>query len=374
MDQVSGADGLGKYVQYGKWTFENISDQVQTVTDPEKIKEFQENSVQFDLSFEEQKGLERKYFSPDVMNRSPVISGTAKEVYSQGQAAIGQFFNGTMSADELGETLQGLSGKLLDACKEEGYPWPLFGGAMGAAGMEAFYGEFRRMILDTAVQRNNAEGRQYVTGELTVQRNWKYYNSDYYFQSEDAIAALTDKFLSRVREMGWEDKVSVPDYRAKGLNLYDNFNSALSNHFNVDDQFVINTERVPPKDFRWFYQSGGNDGSTVTVSSLTAINPDGTETVFNYEGEGFDPANPTRGTTWAAYRDENGRWQYGSVDFKYDFSKSDLKNVADLLRFAGKSGDAWEAAARFMKNLQVYPGGYFGRFPQYGALGMDLRA
>lgn len=373
MDTVNGSAGLGEYVQFGKWTFQNITDRLQTVTDPEKIKKFEETSVRFDRGFEEQKGLEQKYFSPFAMENSPVISAAAKEVYSQGQAAIDRFFDGTISAEELGDTLQGLSDRLLDACKEEGYPIPLFGESMAAAGMEAFYSEFRRMILDTAVQRNNAEGRQYVTGEMTAQRNWKYYNSDYYYQSEDAISALTDKFLTAVREKGWEDKVSVPDYRAKGLNLYNNFNSALSNHFNVDDQFIIDTEQVPPRDFRWFYQSGGNNGAPV-LASLTITRPDGTETVIDYAGKGFDPADPTKGTAWAAYKDENGTWRYDSADFTYDFSKDDLKNVAGLLKFAGKSGASLEAVNQFLKNLQLYPGGYFSRFPQYRGQGLSLRA
>lgn len=375
MDQANGLSGLGEYVQFGRWTFQNITDKLQTVTDPEKIKKFQENCVRFERSFEEQKGLEQKYFSPDAMKMSPVISGAAKEIYSEGQAAIDKFFDGTMSAEELGGILQGLSDRLLKACEEEGYPMPLFGGSMAAAGMEAFYGEFRRMILDTAVQRSNAEGRQYITGELNCQRNWKYYNSDYYYQSEDAISALTDKFLSKVREMGWEDKVSVPDYKAKGLNLYNNFNSALSNHFNVDDQFVIDTEQAPPRDFRWFYQSGGTGSGYGKVTARWSERPDGTIYDYvDYTTPGFDPADPTKGTTWAAYKDENGTWQYDSVDFTYDFSKDDLKNVAGLLRFAGKTGTSWGAVNQFLKNLQLYPGGYFSRFPKRGGLSMSLRA
>ena len=58
----------------------------------------------------------------------------------------------------------------------------------------------------------------------------------------------------------------------------------------------------------------------------------------------------------------------------YDFSKGDLKSAAGLLRFSGRSGEAQDGANRFLKNLQVYPGGYFSRFPLYGAAGVSLRA
>lgn len=46
---------------------------------------------------------------------------------------------------------------------------PLWGGMMGPAFQESFYGEFRRMVLEEAVNRNNAEGRTCITGELTAQ-------------------------------------------------------------------------------------------------------------------------------------------------------------------------------------------------------------
>lgn len=54
--------------------------------------------------------------------------------------------------------------------------------------------------------------------------------------------------------------------------------------------------------------------------------------------------------------------------------RGDLKRVSGLLRFSGHSGGAQDAANRFLENLQVYPGGYFSRFPQYGAQSMNLRA
>ena len=374
MAAVSGSAGLGEYVQFGKWTFQNATDRLQRVTDPEEIQKFRDNCAVFNPTVEEQKDKFRAAFSDAAMTRSPVISDVKREVYGQAEAAIRDFFDGTMSAEELADTYQSLSDRLMDACKDRGYPMPLWGGMMGPAFQETFYGEFRRMVLDEAANRNNAEGKQYITGEMTAQRNWKYYNSDYYFQSENAVSVLTEKFTVMAKERGWEETVSVPDYKAKGLNLYYNFNSALSNHFNVDDQFVKDSDQIPPRDFRWFYQSGGNTGETGSVTSLTIEHPDGTTTFIDYTKPGFDPADPTKGTTWAAYKDEGGTWRYQTADFTYGFSKDDLKNVAGLLKFTGQPGKAQEAANRFLKNLQLYPGGYFSRFPQYGNLGMNLRA
>ncbi len=365
-------DGVKYVIHKGKFVFQDITDSLQKVTDPEELRKFQDNCVT--IAPEEKKETWTAAFSPAAMTMSPVIADAAKEVYGEAGAAIGKFYDGTLSAEELSDTYERLSGKLQSECEDRGYPMPLWSGAMGPALQECFYGEFRRMVLDEAVQRNNAEGKHYIPGELTAQRNWTYYNSDYYYRSEDAISALTDKFNAMAQAKGWEDKVSVPDYKARGLNLYNNFNSALSNHFNVDDQFIIDTDQVPPRDFRWFYQSGGSDGRTTSVTSLTIEQPDGTTEFIDYTTPDFDPTDPMKGTTWAAYKDENGQWQYDSADFTYDYSKADLKNVASLLEFAGKSGASRDAAAQFIKNLRLYPAGYFSRFPQYGALGMDMRA
>ena len=51
-----------------------------------------------------------------------------------------------------------------------------------------------------------------------------------------------------------------------------------------------------------------------------------------------------------------------------------MKSVAALLKFSGRSGKAQEAVNQFLKNLQLYPGGYFSCFPQYGGGGVNLRA
>ena len=203
--------GLGEYVQFGKWTFQNATDQLKKVTDPEEIRKFKDNCVVFNPTEAEQKDRFRAEFSAAAMDRSPVISDVKQEVYQQAEAAIGKFYDGTLSAEELADTYRGLSDRLMDACKDRGYPMPLWGGMMGPAFQETFYGEFRRMVLDEAVQRNNAEGKQYITGEMTAQRNWKYYNSDYYYQSEEAVSALTETFAAMAEERGWEETVSVPD-------------------------------------------------------------------------------------------------------------------------------------------------------------------
>lgn len=372
MENISSTGGLGEWVSFGNFTFKNITNQMRTVTDSAEIQKFKDHSIVFNPTKEESVDKWQPYFSDAALTESPVTADVKKEIDAQATTAINQFFDGEITEEGLSKVFEDLSEKLADACEERGYPIALWGGEIRAAALQGFYSEFRRMVLDVAVQRNNAEGEQYLTGEMTAQRNWKYYNSDYYYQSEDAISALTDKLNAIAKEKGLEEYVSVPDYKAKDLNLYYNFNSAWSNNFDVSEQFILDPDMTPPKDFQWFYQSGGNNGAPV-LESLTITRPDGTESVIDYAGEGFDPTNPTKGTTWAAYKDEDGIWQRVSADFTYDFSESDLKNVADLLKFSGKTGGMQEAINQFLKNLQVYPRGHFSRFAQYGQISMDTQ-
>ena len=123
---------------------------------------------------------------------------------------------------------------------------------MEQAKMKTFYGEFRRKILSSAVCRSVEEGKQYVAGDPSGARNWKYYNSDYYYQSEAAISAVSKGIMDIAQRKGYDD-FSIPDYKAKGLNEYYNFNTAFSNSFAVSEQYILNPDAVPPRNFQWFF-------------------------------------------------------------------------------------------------------------------------
>ena len=203
-----------EYIQYGNLTFKNETDKIYRV-DPATVD--MDQFVQVDTSLKSQTTAWKKCFSDIALSQSPVAD-VKKEIDAKTTAAIRGFFDGTVSEEELANTFKSLAEQFSDACREAGYPCPLQSKGMTQAMTETFYSEFRRKILETAVQRNYAEGEQYVTGDMNAQRNWKYYNSDYYFQSEAAISAITNG-LDRLTQGPAYESFTLPDYKEAGLGL-----------------------------------------------------------------------------------------------------------------------------------------------------------
>lgn len=314
------------------------------------------------------------FFKRDYMAGS--LEGSAKvrdvwrDVSGRADAAIGKYLDGTMNGDELASQFQTLAHEMFESAAKVGYPIPLIGETMEQACTEAMYDTFREKILSAAVQRNNTEGRQYVTGEMCPQRTWKYYNADYYYKSEDAIAAVTKGMESFAQDRGWE--WSVPDYKGKNLNMYYNFNTAFSNNFRLDEQYILDPDMVPPKGFEWFYQSGGYPrGAYAVLESVTVTHADGSQTTTKLiDRNKFDPEDPYTAATWAAYTDKNGQRHVISRDIIFKGDKSDLFNAGDLLRFA-LDGES-EGLNAFLKNIQLYPKNYFSLYRQPGGFNRHI--
>ena len=362
-----------EYIQYKNYTFKNATDMIYK-PDPAAVD--MDQFVRVDTSPERQAAVWKDSFRNFALSRSPV-AGVKQEIDARAADAINGFFDGTVSEEELADTFQALAEQFFSACEDAGYPCPLPSKGMTQAMTETFYSEFRRKILETAVQRNNAEGQRYVTGEMNDQRNWKYYNSDHYFQSEAAISAITSGLEQLTQGPAYEG-FTLPDYKAEGMELYYNFNSAFSSRyapdgrFLPDGQFMLDPDVVPPENFQWFYQSGGSESGGLTAKLVSIQYPDGTTELLGHTTPGFDPTDPTKATTWAFYRDAQGSRHIVSANFTYNFSKDDLRNVAKLLSFT--QGDPAQDAAvnRFLSNLQVYSKGYWGGRSSSRAI--DLRA
>ncbi len=361
-------DPGGKYIQYRKFQFLDISDQLVRT---ELTQEHQDKMVPVTNDPEKSRQFFARFYSDIALSRSPVAD-TKAQIDQESQAVIEGFFDGKVSEETLSETFQDLFTRFSTACKEAGYPMPLETREGNQVMLDSFYSEFRRKILDEAVRRNDQEGQQYVTGDMNAQRNWKYYNADYYYQSEKALSAITDGVNELIKDRAYSG-FTFRDYAAEGLNLYDNFNSAVSNNISFDEQFILDSKKAPPEGFRWFYQSGGDSGRVIQANGLIVTDANGNvEEYYDYRPTQFDPKDFRTATTWASYRDDKGTEHFVNTDFFYHGTKSDLRNLSALLNFTGGNKAQDAAMNDFLKNLQVYSQGYFSRFPQGG--GVSLHA
>ena len=305
--------------------------------------------------------LKRTYTDNVGVTTCKYLEGAAPSGYSSRiEECINQFFDGTMSESELQTEYGEMLKKELFGSMENP-PSPLTESQKETA-MD-FYNAFRQKILSVAVERNNAEGEQYITGDMNVQRSWSYYNSDYYYASESAISAITTATQNISQE--YDTTFEVPDYLEQGkTNLY-NFNTALKGDpFIVSNyHYIIDPNVAPPENFKWFYETGGDPYNNIRLTSFSTIDENGNEIFIDYTTDEFDPTDPSKAQMWVSYTDEDGVEHRLSTDIVFDDSKDNLRNMLDLLSFSDKDTDKASLLNKFLSNLQIYPKGYFDRFP-----------
>lgn len=347
MEGIQSSTQPKKYVYSKYGTFLDISHELKKVEGPvdttnwTTVPWYDRNAIQRDL----RPGRLEMQASRGVGSTATAAAAALKQtnaVRAEAKSAVGKFYDGSISEDELQTEYERLAARYVEAFRSSGYPDRLCCHAiqyqLGAE--EVFYDEFRKAALEMAVSRNNAEAKQYITGESKNNRTVKYYNSDYYYKSQAAIAAITKgayavgaKSKEQCSELGWDEyEFEVPDYKANKLNLYYNFNSAWSNNFLASEQYITDYDQVPPKNFQWFYEAGRR---------------------------GSDFENTNTASTWARYRDETGMEHFISKIFNYVDGGKGLFQVSELLKFTTGDCSRFSEVNRFLNSLQVFKSGYF---------------
>lgn len=378
-----------KTIQFGKYTFLNMTDQLKTGSSKDMAGRTDQIETgagagaagestgpkythKIEMGKPDVSGMKAFFktcYSDAAVRSAPEAVREAKlAINAEMSTAVSDFYDGKLSEDELAQKFQELSGRLLSTYEDQGYPNGLFitNQAGREAAVESFYDEFRFKLLSVAVQRNNQEGRQYVTGEMNPHRNYKYYNADYYYKSEAAIAALDKGAEAAVEKLDLTN-FTIPDYKAEGLNCYYNFNSAFSNNFCASEQYFLDYDQVPPEGFKWFYQVGGTGEAQVIGGEWRNVSQTGGDSgpTLPEPAKPFDPTDSWSATTWVSYRDAGGREHRASMDFYYTYTDADLINLSRLVKFSGGDPKQDAAANRFLSSLQVYRKNYF--------LGMDSK-
>jgi len=291
--------------------------------------------------------------SPSALSRkndSPV-GEAATAVMAKADELVTGYYDGEISAEQLQVKYETLAKEYVGILEENGYS----SSQVKYCAAEGFYDAFKVKLLEEAVQRNNAEGKQYLSGELTGQKTYRYYNSDYYYQSEDAISAITAGAKNVAEGYGIEHGSlnTAPGLTAVGDDRYDNFNATWNYSSDIAKMYMIDTSKAPPENFKWFYEGGNpvNENGAQMPIALKIINKDGSETIHYY-----DQAN-----TWASWgEDGETKDQYHrvEVDFPFGFEGTEvnpLKIFADLLKFSTGNPEVDAILNSFLGNLNIYP-------------------
>ena len=269
------------------------------------------------------------------------ISEDIQSMKSSMESLADGFFDGEVTESELADKFQALAEKFIGICKEKQYPFPMLTG-MDEAAMSFAYDCFRGAILKSAVQHNNAEGKELASKH---NRGWHYYSADYYYKSESAIGAITDRVKGMAEDRGFRE-FEIPDYKAIGKNSLYNFNSAVSGESDyipgglraVEEKWILDFDAVPPEDFKWFFEEEGSS-----------------EDVF-MSGDGEDLPRP-KSRVWAMYKD-----MLASNSFDFSLGRdlpSDVKNLGDLLQFGAGLKSEIAVVNKYLRNFQAAPSGYF---------------
>lgn len=346
-----------KYVHTEYGTFVDISHELKKVDEPvdttnwKTVPWYDRDAIQREL----RPSMLEMQASSGVGSTATAAAAALKQtnaVMVEAKSAVGKFYDGSISEDELQTEYERLAARYVEAFRSSGYPDRLCCHAiqyqLGAE--EVFYDEFRKAALQMAVSRNNAEAKQYITIENKNNRTVKYYNSDYYYKSEAAIAAITKgayavgaKSKEQCSKLGWDKyEFEVPDYKANKLNLYYNFNSAWSNNFLLSEQYITDYDQVPPQNFQWFYETGWN-GSDSGIAKWS----------------GSDLGNANIASTWARYRDETGMEHFVSKSFNYEDGGKGLYRASELLKFTTGGCSQFSEVNRFLNSLQAFKTGCF---------------
>lgn len=304
-------------------------------------------------------GEKEIFFSSTHMRLTEHIGSVAQPLLKEVEDSAKQFFSGKISADEFARRFTDLADTFVSACQERQYPNALFASLSNEPALLGFYEQSRRLVLQAAVAQNREEGEQFLTGEMNSQRIMLYYNSDYYYMTEDVIGAMDKMLLDYAKENGM-DEFEIPDYGAMGWHQYNNFNSAFSGNPNrgwklevLHDEYIMDYDMVPPKGFRWFYQSGGDPKADAPIVSY-----EDEYGIHENDFSKFDPTNFLTATTWVSYQDSSGKTNFFSADFNFAPVGKALYNLSELLTFSGNRNAEAAEVNRFIKNFRVFPQGY----------------
>lgn len=204
------------------------------------------------------------------------------------------------------------------------------------------YHKFKMSSVQSAFGANQREGKALADQYgKPGKRNFIYYNSDYYYKSEELNDLLAQHASKKLEDAGAEEPLCT-----KTLNpSYENFNTFMK-HWVQYECFmgdILDTDMEPPRGFTFLYKE-----ERYTQAEIDTM----AEKIAKSNSTAFD------GLLRVSY----GDWsKEGNVNLRYDLSEAEGFSVFELLgRFADIGKD--DLLVRFMKNFNIHRTGYNGLY------------
>ena len=219
--------------------------------------------------------------------------------------------------------------------------------------VSSVFKRFKMMSVQEAFSANLFEGKKLADQYGTPgKRNFMYYNSDYYFQSESMNDILTRHASEMLEEFGAEGKLDT-----KMINpTHENFNTFMKHWMRYECCMgdIIDTTMEPPQGFKFLYKE-----NRYTQADIDAMG----EKAIKSNTKSID------GLLKILY---GNRTVGESVNLRYDISEANGFNVLELLGRIENVGWTDEVFNQFLKNINIhrtcYNGVYLGEvgsFRQY---------
>lgn len=330
---------------------DSITRRVKTPDGEVKTVTYREGDPVFDEYAAEQKKRAEPHLPRNFVSFGYTSDGNRGFGTRRVDAAFRQYYAGTADEKQLEGMLSDLVADFRSSYVKRGFDPDEFMPQL----LEDAYNACRPCNLLAADNQGWLDSRPlaaYYNGSDRNSRDTIYYDAKYYYQTEEMKVKLQDMFRRIGQRYGVSELDLPTDYPEGSLmkKMYTSYNTIINEGAGFNDMIgnMLDTDMVPPKDFRFFYKN--NERGTNRYSPL--LPSDGT------------PESTFDGILHVWY----GDWSFvGRVPVRQDATRFPVSvNMYDVV--AGQGGRIPKAIIPMLKNFDFFTviqsGNYFSRHPR----------
>ena len=255
------------------------------------------------------------------------------------------FYSGSKSIEDVMAEFDSLAGKIHEFDCEMGVAVKDDAEYYGKV-VSSVYQHFKLHLVQKAFGANHEKGKQIADQYGTPgNRNFIYYNSDYYYKSEEIDELLVQHASDMLKDAGTESPLDT----RMGNPDYESFNAYMKHWtlYECRQGDIIDVDMKPPRGFTFLYKESRYTQAEVDAMGGRLVNRDSSTS--------FD------GLLRVTYGNRSAE---GNVNLRYEMSEAKGFNLYELLGTI--TGDRWEdnLLDQFLKNINIHRTCYTGVYLQ----------